>query len=98
MRRVITLMAFLSFCVARFASENSLVVPPKKASAILVPVGKTGKQVSLVELSHMKVREYEAMSGQKLNLASKLGFKLAQRQLKRAINPDGSFKQKRLEA
>jgi hypothetical protein len=64
----------------------------------MIPLGKTGKQVSLAELSRMKVRDYEALSGHKLKLVDKLGFKLAQRELKRTINPDGSFNQKKLEA
>lgn len=97
MRRIITLALFLSFCFAASASGNSLVVPPKKATEIMVPVGNTGKKISLMELSHMKVRDYEAMTGHRLKLVDKLGFKLVQRELKRTINPDGSFNQKKID-
>jgi hypothetical protein len=96
MRRLITLTLFISFSFAVFASENTIVVPKKKATEIMVPVGNTGKFVSLMELSHMKVRDYESLSAHRLTLVDKLGFKLAQRQLRRVINADGSLNQKRV--
>src|SRR5256885_10216165 len=97
MRRIITLTLALSLLVTSFASENSLILPQKKATEIMIPVGKKGQKISLMDLSQIKVKDYEALSGKKFNLLDKIRFKIAQRELKKDINPDGTFNSKRLE-
>ena len=97
MPKIITLALFVFFVCNSFASENSIILPKKKASEILIAVGKSGQKVSLTDLTHMKAKDYEAMTGKKLNLVDKIGLKLSQRELKKTINPDGTLNQKKME-
>jgi hypothetical protein len=66
-------------------------VPPKKANEVFIPVGKEGKKISLLTLSQINIAEFEQQSGYDMKLMDKVTFKLAQRELRKTINPDGSF-------
>lgn len=101
MKRMLGLIMALSIFTASFAGTNSMVPAAKKpvtlnAADVLIPIGTTGKTVSLLDLSQMKVKELEALTGQKLKLADKVGFKLAQKQLSKTINLDGTLNSKKL--
>ena len=102
MKRIVGLFLALSVLTTSFAAGTSSVLPSSKkpakiyAADVMVPMGKSGQQVSLLDLSHMKVREVEALTGKKMKLADKVGFKVAQRQLANSINDDGSIDSKQL--
>lgn len=89
---------FLALCVltCSFASV-AVEAPPKKASDVYLTVGKNGEQVSLLELSQMKVSELEALTGKDMRLLDKAAFKIAQRDLRKSINEDGTFNSKKME-
>jgi hypothetical protein len=91
------LLLFVAFVVVSgsFASFN-LVEPQKKATEIFVPIGKSGLQISLMDLSPVKVKEFESLSGKKMKFTDKIGFKIAQRELRNSINNDGTFNSKKL--
>ncbi len=91
------LLLFVAFVVVSgsFASFN-LVEPQKKATEIFVPIGKSGLQISLMDLSQVKVKEFESLSGKKMKFTDKIGFKIAQRELRNSINNDGTFNSKKL--
>lgn len=93
MKKILFSVTALFFLYGSFASET-VIQPPLKASEIFLPVGKGGKLVSLLELSRIRVKEYEKLSGGKMNFFSRLGFKISQRSLRRSINYDGSFHNK----
>ena len=91
----------MAFAATTFAGSNSLIEPSSKpvklnAADVLIPVGKDGKQVSLLELSEMKVKELEKITGTKMKLVDKIGFKVAQKQLRESIDADGSINNKKL--
>lgn len=88
------LMAFA--IMAQSFAAVSVTVPPKKASEVFIPVGNTGKQISLQELSQMKVKEFEAFTGRDMKLADKVTFKMAQRELRKNISHDGTINSKKL--
>jgi len=67
-----------------------------KASEIILPLGATGKYINLAELSEIKVADYEKLAGKKMRWIDRIGFKLAQRQLRNSINADGTVNSKRL--
>lgn len=92
-----SLLMFVTVVVmtSSFASFN-LVEPPKKAAEVFVPVGKAGAQISLLDLSQIKVKEFETLSGTKMKFVDKVGFKLAQRELRSSINNDGTLNGKKL--
>jgi hypothetical protein len=94
----------LAFFLAAFTvvtvNAFSVVTPTKDkaplASEIMVPIGKTGKLISLAELATISPKSFTGLTGKKLNLAEKIGFKLSQRQLKKCINADGSVNSQKL--
>lgn len=101
MKKVLVLFAALAIMVTSFASVSPASAPKKpvriNAAQFFIPIGKTGQQISLMELSRIKVSDYEKLSGQNMNLSQKIGFKLAQRELRKNINPDGTLNSKRME-
>jgi hypothetical protein len=101
MKRILGLFLALSVLTTSFAAGTASVLPSKKpakinAADVLIPIGKTGQQVSLLDLSHMKVREVESLTGQKMKLADKIGFKMAQKELARSIADDGTIDSQKL--
>lgn len=68
--------------------------PVLNANQILLPVGNTGKTISLMALSEISVKDFETISGKKLNFFDKIGFKLGQKKLRNKIEADGTIKSK----
>lgn len=71
--------------------------PSLNASTIFLPVGKGGKMISLMDLSTIKIRELEILTGKNMNLFDRVGFKIAQRRLRNNINHDGTFSSRKIE-
>ena len=69
-------------------------VPVLNANDVMLPVGNTGKKISLMELSRISVKDFEEMSGKKLNFLDKMGFKLGQKKLRNKLEDDGTIKSK----
>ena len=101
MRNCIMLFMLMGFFSVTHASTNSISVtanrPPLTAYEVYVPVGKTGQLISLMDLSQIKTKEFEKLSGKKMKFTEKVNFKIAQRQLKKNINYDGTFSSKKFE-
>jgi hypothetical protein len=72
-------------------------LPTLKAKDILIPIGNTGQKISLLDLSRIKIKEVEALTGKKMNLFEKAGFRAAQHKLRMNINYDGTLNSKKLE-
>ena len=70
---------------------------PIKSSEVYIPVGKTGQLISILDLSQISVKDFEKLTGKKMKLAERVNFKLAQRELRKNINDDGSFASKQFE-
>jgi hypothetical protein len=102
MKKFLLILVALVSITNSFASGLSVVPPVKKqnkikATDVFIPVGKNGQTISMMELSRMKVKDLEALTGNKMSLVDKVGFKLAQSQLRHSINEDGSFNNRKLE-
>jgi hypothetical protein len=95
MKKVLSLCLAFVVIVSSFASV-SIEAPPKKATEIMVPLGKTGSLISLADLSIIKVKEFEALTGRDMNIFQKASFKLAQRKLRQGINNDGTLNNKKI--
>jgi hypothetical protein len=67
-----------------------------RAADLFIPLGNTGKTVSLQELATMKVADLEQKTGQKMGLLGRLEFKLAQKKLRHSINADGTINNKKM--
>ena len=50
-----------------------------------------------MDLSRMKVKELEAVTGEKMKLVDKIGFLAAQKQLRNSISADGTISSKKFE-
>ena len=101
MKKAFILLLLMAVVSAIYSSTNSIPVSSKnpsiKATEVYVPIGKTGQFISLMELSEIKVKDYEALTGKKMKMTEKVKFKMKQRELKKNINYDGSFSKKRVE-
>lgn len=95
MKKILFMFVAVLAMTASFAAFN-LTEPPKKASEIFIPLGKNGAQISLMDLSVVKASEFEALSGKKMKFTDKIGFKIAQKELRNSINRDGTVNSKKL--
>lgn len=99
MRKTLALIAAVTFFVSSFATS----VPSKPKEFILhtdqlfIPVGKTGKTISLFDLSKISVRELQKLTGQKMNFLDKVKFRVAQKKLRDNISPDGTIDNQKIQ-
>ncbi|HWJ92862.1 MAG TPA: hypothetical protein VNR87_17225 [Flavisolibacter sp.] len=101
MKKVFTSLLAVAFAITSFASGASSVPPAEKpthlkASQMIIPIGKNGAVISLEDLSTIKVKDLESLTGNKMKLVEKVGFKLVQKQLRNSINTDGTVNAKKL--
>jgi len=96
MKKIITLLLLLAM-LTQTVSGAIIRDEKLKASEIMIPVGNTGKSISMLELSTMSVKDFEQLSGKKMKWADKAMFKSAQKELKRSINADGTLNNKKIE-
>jgi len=94
MKKVLFILLSFSLIATSFAA-SSYSYAPKKATEIYIPVS-ADKQVSLMELSTMKVKDYENLTGKHLNLFQKVSFKSNQKQLRKSIAADGTINNEEL--
>ncbi len=95
MKKVFFLLAAITVFATSFATSGFSNLP-KKASEVYLPIGSTGKTISLLDLSKIDVNEFENISGRHLKFFDRLGFKLAQKKLRNNINADGTIDSKKL--
>ena len=96
MKKLLMLFAALTLLTFSFAAVN-IEAPPKNANEIFVPLGTSGKKISLMALSQISIKEFEVVSGKKLKFVEKVTLKLAQRDLRNSISDDGTINSKKLE-
>jgi len=94
MKKIIVLLAVFCFYTASFASTG-FTSAPKNANQMYIPVGKNAK-ISLMELSEIKVKDYEKLSGTHLNFFQRMTFKAGQKKLRNGISTDGTITNKKL--
>lgn len=80
-----------------FGANIVTKLPPLKAKDIVIPIGNTGQKISLLDLSRIKIKEVEALTGKKMSLFEKAGFRVSQHKLRMNINYDGTINSRRLE-
>jgi hypothetical protein len=94
MKKILVLLAVVSFYTASFASTGFSSVP-KNANQMYIPMGNNTR-ITLMDLSEMKVKDYEKLSGKHLNFFQKLAFKAEQKKLRNSISEDGTITNKKL--
>ena len=95
MKLIFTLFVAFSLVTSSFASSGISSLP-KKASDVYLPIGSTGQKISLLDLSRIDVKDFETLSGRKLHFFDRVGFKLAQKKLRKSISADGTIDNKKL--
>jgi hypothetical protein len=101
MKKIFIFFSFIAFFSSTY-SATILISPtghdlPIKANEIYLPVGKTGRLISLMDLSRVSVKDFETLAGKKMKFLDKVNFKMGQRELKKSINRDGTFNKKSVE-
>lgn len=99
--KIIFMRKILGFVFALFIANtiNAAFVttgPSIYAADIFIPVGKSGATISLLELSTIKIKDFETLTGNKLNFTERVKFKIAQKKVRDNIMPDGSFESKKM--
>lgn len=102
MKKLFALLMAVAILVSAQASTSPAALPvstPAKvelpalnANQMMLPIGNTGKSISLMALSEISVKDFETISGKKLSFFDKIGFKLGQRKLRNKIEADGTIK------
>lgn len=95
MKKVFILLAAIAIFTTSFASSGFLVSSPKRATEIYLPINKN-MQISLKDLSVIKIKDYEKLSGKHLNFIEKITFKTGQKKLRNSIATDGTITNKKL--
>ncbi len=94
MKKIVIIISALAIFTTSFASSGFTSVP-KKANEIYLPIAKN-VQISLQNLSEIKVKDYEKLSGNHMNFFQRLTFKMGQRKLRSSIAADGTITNKKL--
>jgi hypothetical protein len=98
MKKILFLFTAVLLFTTSFAASLPVSHPVKKVKAteVMIPIGKTGKTISLFDLSQIKVKEMEVLTGKKMKFWDRLAFKAAQKQLRSSINKDYTIDNRRL--
>src|SRR5690242_11458059 len=101
MKKLIMFFAFVAFFSSAYSTtaliSNSSTSLPIKADEVYLPVGKTARVISLMDLSRISVNDFETLSGRKMKFLDRVSFKLGQRELRKSINRDGTFSKRSIE-
>lgn len=98
MKKIVALFFAVAIMVNSFAAFTVNVPPALKASQINLPIGNTGKTISLLELSTIRAKQYQTLTGKDMKFADRIAFKIAQKELKKVIKDDGTVDAKKLES
>jgi hypothetical protein len=94
MKKFFALLFTISVMFQSFAV--GVVLPPKNANDVYLPIGITGQRISLMTLSQLDIKTFETLSGRHLGFMDRIGFKIAQRDLRKSIKEDGTINSKKL--
>lgn len=90
------ILFFITLSLISFTFAASILTPPSnKASEIFVPVGKD-KQISLLDLSVINVKDFQLLTGKHLNFFERMSFKISQKKLRNTISSDGTVNNQKL--
>ena len=88
MKKFLILFASFALFTTCFGASG-ISVFPKKATEVFIPIGNNMK-ISLNDLSVIKVKDYEKMTGKHMNFFQKTAFKAAQKRLRNSFSTDGT--------
>lgn len=95
MKKVFTLLAAIALFATSFASSGFNLSSAKRASEVYLTINKN-TQISLKDLSEIKIKDYEKLSGKHLNFFERMTFKAGQKKLRNSFAADGTITNKKL--
>ena len=95
MKRILIILVALFAINFNSTAVSSLSYDPSNANAIFIPMNNN-MQISLKDLSVISVKDYESITGQKMNFFKKITFKAGQKKLRNNIAADGTITNKKL--
>ena len=98
MKKILLLLLSVALFTTSFGSQNIEIKPTINANQIFLPVGNTGKKITLMELSQISLKDFEALTNRKMKFFDRLAFKSGQKKLRKGIEADGTIKKKKLQA
>jgi hypothetical protein len=96
MKKIVFLLTAICFFSLSFASSTIEPKPSLRADQVLLPLGKGGQTISLEQLSWIKIKDFEKITGKKMKFFEKISFRIAQKQLRNSINRDGTINNKKI--
>ena len=97
MRKIILFLVTVLIISGSYATVIEPREPKLNAAELFFPVGNTGKQISLLELSQISVKDFQSLTGKKMDFFDRMGFKAAQKKVRKQIEPDGTINSKKFE-
>jgi hypothetical protein len=97
MKKLLFLLIATALFTVTFGNRITEINPALNAKNVLIPVGKTGKTISLMELSTISLKDFETLTDRKMKLFDRFAFKTAQKKLRKGIAEDGTIKKKKLQ-
>src|SRR5215204_657680 len=97
MKKILAFIVFIATLSVAYATSVSTEKPSLKASEIYLPIGKSGQLISIRDLSVIKIKDFEALTGKKMRLVDRVAFALAQKQVRKSINSDGTFNKRKVQ-
>jgi hypothetical protein len=94
MKKILIVFAALTFFTTCF-SASVIPVLPKKANEVFIPM-ENKMQISLSDLSVIKVKDYEKLTGKHMNFFQRTAFKAGQKKLRNSFSEDGTITNKKL--
>lgn len=94
MKKILLLLSAFAFITITFAASYVFHIPPK-ATDVYISVNENTR-MSLMELSTINVKDYQLLSGQKMNFFERVAFKAGQKKLRKGISADGTITNKKL--
>lgn len=94
MKKILFLCVAFALFTTSFASSG-YSYSSSKATEIYVPIGQN-RSISLMDLSVIKVKDYERLSGKHLNFFERMTFRAGQKKLRNSFAADGTVTNKKL--
>lgn len=97
MKKLLFLFIATALFSVSFGNRITEVTPAINAKNIFIPIGKSGKTISLMELSTISLKDFEILTNRKMRFFDRLAFKAGQKKLRKGIAEDGTIKKKKLQ-
>lgn len=93
---ILSIMAFAVIFTAIASSGTPTLPTPKNANEIMIPIGNSGKMISLFELSRISKSGLEELTGKQMKGMQKFAFKSAQKKFLKGIDENGNITSKKM--